>query len=65
MKFLFLQAQVREVTLQEENEAHLKAISNCEKKIQEKLQEADFLQKKLKVRALLSGFIYYTVYCYV
>lgn len=42
------QAQLREITLQEENEAHLKAISNCEKKIQEKLQEADFLQNKLK-----------------
>lgn len=41
------QAQLREITLQEENEAHLKAISNCEKRIQEKLQEADLLQNKL------------------
>lgn len=42
------QAQLRESTLQEENEAHLQAISNCERKIQEKLQEADLLQNKLK-----------------
>ncbi|XP_074326402.1 uncharacterized protein LOC141664365 [Apium graveolens] len=42
------QAQLREFALQEENEAHLQAISTCEKKIQDKLQEADFLQNKLK-----------------
>ncbi|XP_010262219.1 PREDICTED: uncharacterized protein LOC104600775 [Nelumbo nucifera] len=42
------QAQLREATLQEENAAYEKVISNCEKKIQEKLQEADHLQSKLK-----------------
>ncbi|KAK9272457.1 hypothetical protein L1049_002830 [Liquidambar formosana] len=42
------QAQLREVTLQEENAAYEKAISNCENKIQEKLQEADLLRRKLK-----------------
>ncbi|KAK9134829.1 hypothetical protein Syun_014159 [Stephania yunnanensis] len=42
------QAQLRETTLQEENAAYGKAISNCEKKIQEKLHEADLLQAKLK-----------------
>ncbi|PSS30563.1 Golgin candidate like [Actinidia chinensis var. chinensis] len=42
------QAQLREVTLQEENAAYEKAISGCEKKIQEKLQEADVLRIKLK-----------------
>ncbi|XP_058114932.1 uncharacterized protein LOC131257962 [Magnolia sinica] len=42
------QAQLREVTLQEENVAYEKAISNCQKKIEEKLQEADLLQHKLK-----------------
>ncbi|KAK9111922.1 hypothetical protein Scep_019441 [Stephania cephalantha] len=41
------QAQLRETTLQEENAAYGKAISNCEKKIQEKLHEADLLQAKL------------------
>lgn len=40
---------MREVTLQEENVAYEKAISNCEGKIQEKVQEADLLQKKLEV----------------
>lgn len=42
------QAHLREVTLQEENDAYEKAISSCENKIQEKLQEADLLQSKLK-----------------
>ncbi|KAK9109821.1 hypothetical protein Sjap_017881 [Stephania japonica] len=42
------QAQLRETTLEEENAAYGKAISNCEKKIKEKLQEADLLQAKLK-----------------
>ncbi|CAL1390767.1 unnamed protein product [Linum trigynum] len=42
------QTQLREVTLQEENAAYERAISNCESKIQEKLQEADLLQRKLK-----------------
>ncbi|CAN6571811.1 unnamed protein product [Malus baccata var. baccata] len=41
------QAQLREVTLQEENAAYERAISNCESKIQEKIQEADLLQRKL------------------
>ncbi|KAF8389845.1 hypothetical protein HHK36_024362 [Tetracentron sinense] len=40
--------QLREVTLQEENAAYEKAISNCEKKMQEKLHEADLLHNKLK-----------------
>uniref|UniRef100_A0A2P2IXU4 Uncharacterized protein MANES_02G065100 n=2 Tax=Rhizophora mucronata TaxID=61149 RepID=A0A2P2IXU4_RHIMU len=42
------QAQLREVTLQEENAAYENAISNCENKIQEKLQEADLLRRKLQ-----------------
>ncbi|KAJ4833262.1 hypothetical protein Tsubulata_005096 [Turnera subulata] len=42
------QAQLREVTLLEENAAYEKAISNCENKIQEKMQEADILRKKLQ-----------------
>ncbi|KAF8011306.1 hypothetical protein BT93_J1806 [Corymbia citriodora subsp. variegata] len=41
------QAQLREVTLQEENAAYKKAISNCENKVKEKMQEADALQRKL------------------
>lgn len=45
----FFQVQLREVTLQEENAAYEKAVSNCQKKIQEKLQEMDLLQHKLKV----------------
>lgn len=44
------QAQLREITLQEENDAYKLAISKCESKIKEKLQEADLLQMKLKVR---------------
>ncbi|XP_020266979.1 uncharacterized protein LOC109842524 [Asparagus officinalis] len=47
------QAQLREVTLQEENSAYEKAISNCQKKIQEKLQEADLLEAKLKQMELI------------
>ncbi|KAM3760415.1 hypothetical protein ACB098_01G191700 [Castanea mollissima] len=42
------QVQLREVKLQEENAAYEKAISNCENKIQEKMQEADLLHKKLE-----------------
>lgn len=42
------QAQLREITLQEENVAYEKAISNCETKIQEARQEADLLEAKLK-----------------
>ncbi|KAK7316228.1 hypothetical protein VNO77_35090 [Canavalia gladiata] len=42
------QAQLREVTLKEENAAYENAISNCEKKIKEKLQEADLLKRKLQ-----------------
>ncbi|CBI16873.3 hypothetical protein VitviT2T_021957 [Vitis vinifera] len=42
------QAQLRAETLQEENAAYDKAILNCENKIQEKLQEAEFLKMKLK-----------------
>ncbi|XP_057481637.1 LOW QUALITY PROTEIN: nucleoporin nup211-like [Actinidia eriantha] len=42
------QAQLREVTLQKENAAYEKAISGCESKIQEKLQEADVLRIKLQ-----------------
>ncbi|XP_024022310.1 uncharacterized protein LOC21392472 isoform X2 [Morus notabilis] len=42
------QAQLREVTLQEENPAYEKAISSCESKIQEKIQEADLLRRKLE-----------------
>ncbi|KAJ4707158.1 Golgin family A protein [Melia azedarach] len=42
------QTQLREVTLQEENAAYEKAISNCENKIQEKMREADSLRRKLK-----------------
>ncbi|KAH7511402.1 hypothetical protein JRO89_XSUnG0205600 [Xanthoceras sorbifolium] len=41
-------AQLRELTLLEENAAYEKAISNCECKIQEKLQEANSLRRKLK-----------------
>lgn len=44
------QAQLREVTLLEENAAFEKAISDCEGKIQEKLREADELRAKLEVR---------------
>ncbi|XP_051141077.1 uncharacterized protein LOC127258322 [Andrographis paniculata] len=42
------QAQLREVSLQEENSEYQKAISDCEMKIQEKLQEADALRSKLQ-----------------
>ncbi|MFS7947894.1 hypothetical protein Hanom_Chr06g00553511 [Helianthus anomalus] len=42
------QAQLREVTLLEENAAFEKAISDCEGKIQEKLQEAEQLRAKLE-----------------
>lgn len=40
---------MREISLQEENVAYGKAISNCENKIQEKRQEADLLLRKLEV----------------
>ncbi|GAV89786.1 hypothetical protein CFOL_v3_33199 [Cephalotus follicularis] len=42
------QVQLREVTLQEENAAYEKAISNFETRIQEKMQEEDSLRTKLK-----------------
>ncbi|XP_061999406.1 uncharacterized protein LOC133716760 [Rosa rugosa] len=42
------QAQLREVTLQEENVAYEKAISNCESKIQEKIEEVELLRRKLE-----------------
>ncbi|KAK7266716.1 hypothetical protein RIF29_19367 [Crotalaria pallida] len=42
------QAQLREVTLNEENAAFKNAISSCENKIKEKLQEADLLRRKLE-----------------
>ncbi|PRQ53183.1 hypothetical protein RchiOBHm_Chr2g0163701 [Rosa chinensis] len=42
------QAQLREVTLQEENAAYEKAISNCESKIQEKIEEVELLRRKLE-----------------
>lgn len=42
------QAELREITLEQENDAFRKAISDCENKIQEKLQEADLLQRKLQ-----------------
>ncbi|XP_061353637.1 sporulation-specific protein 15 [Gastrolobium bilobum] len=42
------QAQLREVTLKEENAAFENAISNCQNKIKEKLQEAELLKSKLE-----------------
>lgn len=42
------QAQLREVSLQDENAAYEKAISNCQKKLQEKLNEANELQSRLQ-----------------
>lgn len=48
------QAQLREVTLLEENAGYEKAISNCEYKIQEKKQEADLLRRKLEVSMKVS-----------
>ncbi|BAU01474.1 hypothetical protein VIGAN_11071500 [Vigna angularis var. angularis] len=42
------QAQLREVTLKEENAAYENAISDFENKIKEKLQEADLLRTKLQ-----------------
>ncbi|XP_022844794.1 cingulin-like protein 1 [Olea europaea var. sylvestris] len=47
------QVQQREVRLQEENTEYENAISSCENKIQEKLQEADALQSKLKEMDLI------------
>ncbi|CAL5325978.1 unnamed protein product [Camellia sinensis] len=47
------QAQLRETTLQEENIAFEKVISNCEDKIQERLQEAELLRAKLKFCLIL------------
>ncbi|MCE2056185.1 hypothetical protein HAX54_044192 [Datura stramonium] len=43
-----LQAQLREITLQEENAEYEKAISDYENKIREKSQEADLLRSKLQ-----------------
>ncbi|KAL6136717.1 hypothetical protein ACLB2K_062012 [Fragaria x ananassa] len=42
------QAQLREVTLLEENAAYEKAISNCESKIHEKIDEVELLRRKLE-----------------
>ncbi|XP_028784432.1 trichoplein keratin filament-binding protein [Neltuma alba] len=42
------QAQLREATLQAENADFERAISNCENKMQEKVQEADLLRRKLE-----------------
>ncbi|XP_060188971.1 uncharacterized protein LOC132617927 [Lycium barbarum] len=47
------QAQLREITLQEENAEYEKAISNYDNKIQEKSQEADLLRSKLQEMALI------------
>ncbi|KAL3629529.1 hypothetical protein CASFOL_026751 [Castilleja foliolosa] len=47
------QVQLREIRLQEENAEYQKAISTCEIKIQEKLQEADLLRSKLKEMDLI------------
>lgn len=47
------QAQLREITLQEENAEYEKAISDYENKIQEKSQEADLLRSKLQEMALI------------
>ncbi|XVF71058.1 hypothetical protein PTKIN_Ptkin12aG0004400 [Pterospermum kingtungense] len=44
----FEKAQLREQTLQQENAAYEQAISNCESKIHEKVQEANVLRSKLK-----------------
>ncbi|KAL9673235.1 hypothetical protein QQ045_029489 [Rhodiola kirilowii] len=45
--------QEREITLQEENTAYEKAISDCENRLQEKLREASDLQRRLEVRMCL------------
>ena len=50
-----MQVQLREFTLQEENAEYEKTIENCENKIRERLQEADLLQNKLKVRTTFSS----------
>lgn len=42
------QAQLREETLKEENAAFENAISNCENKIKEKMEEAELLRTKLE-----------------
>lgn len=47
------QAQEREAKLLEQNAAYENEITNCEAKIQEKLQEAEQLQQKLKVGFIL------------
>ncbi|KAH0453636.1 hypothetical protein IEQ34_017960 [Dendrobium chrysotoxum] len=47
------QAQLREVSLQDENAAYEKAISNCQKKIQEKQDEANELHSRLKELELI------------
>ncbi|KAL3833438.1 hypothetical protein ACJIZ3_008174 [Penstemon smallii] len=47
------QAQLREIRLQDENAEYENAISNCESKIQEKLQEADVLGNKIKEMDLI------------
>ncbi|KAL3372983.1 hypothetical protein AABB24_005147 [Solanum stoloniferum] len=47
------QAQLREITLQEENAEYEKAISDYENRIQEKSQEADLLRSKLQEMDLM------------
>ncbi|KAG6741938.1 hypothetical protein POTOM_055218 [Populus tomentosa] len=47
------QAQLREVTLQEENAEYEKAILNCENNIHERIQEADLLLRKLQTEQAL------------
>ncbi|KAF3793400.1 hypothetical protein EJ110_NYTH09381 [Nymphaea thermarum] len=42
------ETQLREASLQEENAAYEKAVSNGQKQIQEKMQEASILENKLK-----------------
>ena len=63
-----MQVQLREEKLQEENAVYEKALSNCENKIQEKMQEADLLHKKLEVRLLYCSLIslcYSSSYCMI
>ncbi|CAL5367443.1 unnamed protein product [Camellia sinensis] len=48
-------AQLREVTLQEENAAYEKAISNCDNKIHEKLKEADLFRTKLQPQDVIEA----------
>ncbi|CAI0547732.1 unnamed protein product [Linum tenue] len=51
----YLQTQLREVILQEENAAYERAISSCESRIQEKVQEADLLLRNLNLKEVTEG----------